>query len=97
MKLLAIIDVAQGSPMKTFEAELRSELKGTWELFASGFLREAYLTEKPTRVVFILEAENMAAAEEKLDTLPLVSEGAFVVGMMELKPFANWSKLFATG
>ncbi|MFY9968523.1 MAG: dimeric alpha+beta barrel [Roseiarcus sp.] len=94
MKLLAIIDVAPDAPVEEIRRELGKELKGSWDLFAAGVLREAYLTDTPTRVVFILEAADMTDAEEQLDRLPLVAKGAVRVGLIELRPFTNWSRLF---
>jgi hypothetical protein len=96
MKVLAIIDLAPDAPVEEVRRELPNELKGSWDLFAKGVLREAYLTEIPTRVVFILEAADMTDAEEQLERLPLVAKGAMRVGLIELRPFANWSKLFAS-
>ena len=52
--------------------ELPGELKGSWDLFAKGVLREAYQTDTPTRVVFILEAADMTDAEEQLERLSLI-------------------------
>jgi hypothetical protein len=95
MKLLAIIDLSPNIPSEQVRSELPNELKGSWELFARGVLREAYQTESPTRVVFILEAADMTDAEEQLDRLPLVANGAMRVGLIELRPFTNWSRLFA--
>ena len=64
-------------------------------MFASGVLREAYATATPTRVVFVLEAEDAARAEEHLRKLPLVAAGHFNFEIVELRPFVNWSMLFA--
>jgi hypothetical protein len=70
---------------------------GSWRLFASGFLREAYATGAPTRVVFVLEAESSTAADTQLRKLPLVAQGRMLVELVELRPFVNWSMLFAQG
>jgi hypothetical protein len=95
MKILAILDVLPGAPMESIRATLANELKGSWALFASGVLREAYATASPTRVVFVLEAENTAQAEEHLRKLPLVAAGHLNFELVELRPFVNWSMLFA--
>ncbi len=95
MKLLAIIDVAPDAAVEEIRRELANELKGSWDLFAAGVIREAYLTDAPTRVVFILEAADVTDAEEQLDRLPLAAKGAMRVGLIELRPFTNWSRLFA--
>ena len=94
MKFLAIVDVAEGADFQRIRSELASELKASWALFASGALREAYATSTPTRVVFVLEAANRAAADAALHTLPLVAAGSFRVEVIELQPFVNWSLLF---
>lgn len=96
MKVLAIIDVLPGADMERIRAKIADELKGSWALFTSGILREAYATAKPSRVVFVLEAENAAHADEQLRKLPLVAAGQLTVELVELRPFVNWLMLFAS-
>jgi hypothetical protein len=95
MKVLAIIDVAMGSHLDEIRPKLVDELRGSWALFSSGVLREAYATAVPTRVVFVLEAEDVARAEVHLHTLPLIATGLLSVQLVELRPFANWGALFS--
>jgi hypothetical protein len=96
MKILAIVDIAENASVDRIRAELKSELRASWALFSSGVLREAYATEEPTQVVFVLEAPDIAAARQALDGLPLVAAGAFRLKLTELRPFANWSMLFGS-
>ncbi len=95
MKFLAIIDVAEGAPIAEIRAGLGDEVRGSWSLFAAGILREAYATPTPTRVVFVLEAPSEAEAAARLTGLPLVAAGHFTWQLIELRPFVNWSLLFA--
>ena len=95
MKLLAIIDVAQGAKLEAVRAELANELRGSWKLYEAGALREAYATAAPTRVVFVLEAEDANAARSLLRELPMVANGLVQVELVELRPFVNWSLLFS--
>jgi hypothetical protein len=95
MKVLAIIDVAPGADMAELRKALPEEIRGSWNLFTSGVLREAYATASPTRVVFVLEAEGAAAAEAHLRPLPMVAAGLMRIEYVELRPFVNWSALFA--
>jgi hypothetical protein len=95
MKILAIIDVAPGAPIETIRAGLVNELKESWDIYMSGVLREAYATAEPSRVVFVLEANDISHAQEHLRRLPLVAAGHFGLELMELRPFVNWSRLFA--
>ncbi len=96
MKILAIIDVAEGASTERIRAELVEELKASWALFSGGVLREAYATTLPTRVLFVLEVRDAADAQASLQTLPLIAAGVFRVELIELHPFVNWSRLFAS-
>ncbi len=96
MKLLATITVTPGTTLDTIRAQLEHELRGSWKLFADGHLREVYATESATKVVFVLEANDQAAARALLQTLPLIASGAMTAELTELRPFVNWSRLFAT-
>jgi hypothetical protein len=95
MKILAILTVKSEAKLESVRAELANEIRGSWALYSSGVLREAYATEVPTRVVFVIEADNAAAAERHLVPLPLVAAGMFQMEFVELRPFVNWSTLFA--
>jgi hypothetical protein len=94
VKYLAVIDVADGVTIERIQANIRDELLGSWRLFESGVLREAYATPSPTRVVFVLEADELLRADEYLRKLPLVAAGLLRVDLMELRPFVNWARLF---
>jgi hypothetical protein len=94
MKILAIIDFAAGVEVDRIRNDIAIEIKESWSLFASGVLREAYATATGTRVVFVLEAEDVSRAKEHLENLPLVSAGLFHFELIELRPFTNWSMLF---
>ena len=96
MKVLAIIDMAPNASIDVIRGELKKELREAWRLYGSGVLREAYATDVPTRVVFLLEAQDIAHAEEGLRALPLVASGLMHASLVELRPFTNWSALFAT-
>jgi hypothetical protein len=85
VKALAVIDLAAGAPTESIRGEIMNEVKGSWGLFAAGALREAYLTETPTRAVFVLEADSKVEAETHLRGLPLVALGVFRLELMELE------------
>jgi len=93
MRVLAIIEVAPNSSIDVIRAELENELREAWRLYSSGVLREAYATDPPTRVVFVLEAQDMTRAEEILSGLPLIASGLMRASLVELRPFTNWSAL----
>ncbi len=95
MKLLAVLTLVPEAPIDAIRAELVSELRGSWALYAAGVLREVYATDDPKRVVFVMEANDVAAAKRHLAPLPLVAAGMFNIEYLELRPFVNWSRLFA--
>ena len=45
--------------------------------------------------MFVLEADDVADAQEHLRRVPLVAAGLFRVDLVELRPFVNWAMLFA--
>jgi hypothetical protein len=95
MKVLALLSLVPEAQLGTVRSELADELRGSWALYASGVLREVYATDDPKRVAFVMEAEDAAAARRQLAPLPLVAAGMFNVECLELRPFVNWSMLFA--
>lgn len=95
MKCLAIIDVADKAPIDAIRAGLREELRHSWTLFVEGTLREAYATAKPTQIVFVLEVTGADEAASHLGRLPMIEAGIITFQLIELRPFANWSFLFA--
>jgi hypothetical protein len=97
MKVLAIVTLMPEAPLDTVRAELVAELEGSWALYASGVLREVYATEDPNTVVFMVEAADAEAAKQILAPLPMIAAGMFKMEFLELRPFVNWSKLFAHG
>ncbi len=94
MKILAVIQVADGADGAKLRGGLVDELRGSWQLFSSGVLREAHATEDPMRVVFVLEAPTRQDAMRALEQLPFVATGLVRVELTELRPFVNWSLLF---
>ena len=95
MKILASIRLAEGADPRDIAPRIEEEIAGSWRLFASGVLREAYATEDARRVIFVLEVEDRKSAEQALQSLPLIRLGVFSHELIELRPFVNWSRLFS--
>jgi len=96
MRVLAILTMKSDANLESVRSDLANEIRGSWALYSSGVLREAYATEVATRVVFVIEADNAAAAKCHLVALPLVAAGIFQMEFVELRPFVNWATLFRT-
>ena len=95
MKVLAVVNLAASADISELQHHLSDELRESWKLFSANVIREAYMTDDPSRVVFVFEAENTIAAETRLQELPLIKRGVFTVQLIELRPFTNWTRLFA--
>lgn len=95
MKILSICDVVPGTNIDLIRGELLAETRAAWSLFEAGVLREAYVTASPGRVILMLEVESIKQAEERLQDLPLVAKSMLRFELIELRPFLNWSRLFA--
>jgi muconolactone delta-isomerase len=95
MKVLAMMTLMPEVKIETVRAELANELKCSWALYASGVLREVYATGDPEKVAFMVEAADVEAARQILAPLPMIAAGMFKVEFVELRPFVNWSILFA--
>jgi hypothetical protein len=95
MKVLAMLTLVPEAKLETVRDELADELRGSWALYSSGVLREVYATEDSRRVVFVMEADHAAAAKRLLAPLPLVAAEELQMEFVELRPFVNWSMLFA--
>jgi hypothetical protein len=95
MKILTIINVSASADLSQLRQRLDEELQESWKLFAESIIREAYATDDPARIAFVLEAADIAAAQAQLGRLPLVKLGYFTLQFIELRPFTNWARLFA--
>ncbi|CAL75726.1 conserved hypothetical protein; putative dimeric alpha+beta barrel [Bradyrhizobium sp. ORS 278] len=96
MKILCIVTLSPTADRNEVARRLSEELRESWTLYAGGVIREAYATDDPTQVVFVLEAADIATAEAALGRLPLIHEGSFTLQLIALRPFSNWARLFAT-
>jgi hypothetical protein len=74
-----------------------AEATRTWELYRAGVIREMSWRVDRDDVVLVLEAEDPAAAEAVLSTLPLVEAGAISFQVLGLRPYDGWQRLFGRG
>jgi hypothetical protein len=74
-----------------------AEAARTWELYRVGVIREMSWRIDRDDVVLVLEAEDPAAAEAVLSTLPLVEAGAISFQVVGLRPYDGWQRLFGSG
>jgi hypothetical protein len=65
------------------------------ELLKADVVREAYLRIDKPRVVVVLEASTVEAAETALSQLPLYPHGLIRFDLILVGPFTNFERLFA--
>ncbi|CCE01181.1 hypothetical protein [Bradyrhizobium sp. STM 3809] len=96
MKILCTVTLSPTADRAEVAHRLSEELRESWALYLGGIIREAYQTDDPAQIVFVLETADIPAAEAALDRLPLVRGGSFTCQLTALRPFSNWARMFAT-
>ena len=95
MKILAIEHELPGVTSTDFTPELaKAEAARAWELYQTGLLRELYFCRDHSSAVLMLECADVAAAEEILNTLPLVKAGLITFELLPLIPYPGFARLF---
>lgn len=95
MKLLCL-DVPQpGATLEQYGPYLLDEVRHTWELYKSGFVRDIYFRQDRPGVAIIAEADSVEAARAQLMGVPLAKAGLLGWDVIPLGPMANWELLFA--
>jgi hypothetical protein len=95
MKILAIEHELPGVKSTAFTPELkRAEAARAWELYQAGTFRELYFCRDHPSAVLMLECADEAAAEDILNTLPLVKAGLITFELMPLIPYPGFGRLF---
>ncbi len=95
MKILAIENPSPEARMDAFGSHLRSEALKVWELCQAGIIREAYFRQDCAEAVLVLECQDVAEAQQVLESLPLVQEGLITFGLIPLRAYSGFSRLFA--
>jgi len=95
MKILAIEHEVSGEVAADFEPHLRAEALQVWQLTQADVIREIYFREDRHEAVLMLECESVEAAQDVLNTLPLVTEGLIRFEVIGLRPYSGLARLFA--
>ncbi|KAA3656073.1 MAG: superoxide dismutase [Chloroflexi bacterium] len=95
MKILAIEHEVPDKKAADFERHLRNEALRAWELMQADVMREMYFREVRHEAVLVLECEAVQAAQDVLNTLPLVAEGLIRFEVIGLRPYPGLARLFA--
>ena len=95
MKILAIEHDLQSASEEAFRRLAKAEASRVWELYQQGVIRETYFRADRSEAVLVLECPDVAAAQEILGTLPLVSNKLIEFEVIPLKAYPGFARLFA--
>ena len=95
MKLLALLNMAEGAYVQDILEHRHEHLHAIWALYSQGFIREMYARNDKFGAVYVLEANSREDAMDMLGKLPLVKTGQVEVECMRLEPFTVLETLFA--
>ena len=94
MKILALWSLKESTTFEAVQPLLLEEERFAWRTYLTDHLREHYASDMPTPAISILEADSVAAAQERFADLPLLKAGLITVAYYPLRPFKNWDVLF---
>ena len=72
----------------------RAEARRAWALHQAGIVREINFRTDAHRTVMLLEAPDIDAAREALDSLPFVRAGVLTFEILGMRPYDGWARLF---
>lgn len=94
MKILAIMDLTQGTQPHQLTPYLKEEAARAWDLHRQGIFRDMnFRTDRPG-VVNMLECDSLEQAKEVLETLPLHKAGLLQFELIPLGYPAFLESLF---
>ncbi len=96
MKVIAMERELPGATAEQFKPHLKAEAQRVWELYQSSVFRELYFRQDRSDAVLVLECDSLQAAQEALDSLPLVQAGLIAFELIPLKPYPGFARLFET-
>jgi muconolactone delta-isomerase len=95
LKILALEKELPGVTEAQFSPHLKAEAARACELYQAGLIRELYFRQDWPGAVLVLECADLDAANEVLNTLPLVKAGLIAFDLIPLKAYPGFSRLFA--
>lgn len=73
---------------------LRAEALRVWELTQDGVVRRTWFRDDRHAAVLLLEVADLAAAQDALATLPLVSAGLIEFDLVPLRAYPGLARLW---
>jgi hypothetical protein len=94
MRILALEVENSEAKSEDFQPYLKAEAKKVWELQQEDFIREIYFRSDRSTAILMIESDSIEMAKDKLQQLPLVSNGLIDFELIPLKPYPGYSRLF---
>ncbi len=95
MKILAIEHDLPAVTSEDFQRHAKAEAARAWALHQEGVIRELYFRADRPEAVLVLECPDLAAAQDALNTLPLVQHGLIAFELIPLTAYPGFARLFA--
>jgi hypothetical protein len=95
MKLLCLDIPQPGASMDKYQPHMLAEVRGAWQLYKSGFVREIYFRQDRPGVIIIAECDSVETARQIMREFPLVKAGLIDWEMIPIGPMVSWEMLFA--
>lgn len=87
MKIIAVAHRNQEKPAEAFAPHMAPEAKKVLSLMAEDLVREVYSRNDGKGAIFVLEAESVAAVEQRLQELPFVQNGLLSFEIYAVGPY----------
>ncbi len=97
MKILALAQRSAGISVDQMRPHFKAEVEAVWDLYTRGIVREFYTrADQGGPAVLTVECENIDAARQALQGLPLVEMKMINLDLIPLAPFSGLTQLFQT-
>ncbi len=95
MKILAIEHELSAATAENLQRHAKAEAARAWALHQEGIIRELYFRADRPEAVLVLECPDLTAAQDALNTLPLVQHGLIAFELIPLTAYPGFARLFA--
>ncbi len=97
MKILVLARRSGGVSLDQMRPHFKAEVEAVWDLYTRGIIREFYTrADQGGPAVLTVECENVEAARQTLQGLPLVEMKMIDLDLIPLAPFNGLTQLFQT-
>jgi len=95
MRILALEIEKPGKNTTDFHPHLGDEARAIWKFVQEDVIREVYFRADRNTAVLLLECADVAEAQHRLASLPLVAAGLIEFEFIPLIPYPGLARLFA--